>query len=161
MTDHLMTEAEVREALAKDTRRYGSSSDLFKTVEAIVARHVETYVRGIAPHRRGRAMSGDNVVQRIVNAWDCCGTCAGGVYAESVRPLRVRANKAEAELAELRRQIEAALADLRERVRALADEWSAEAPSLVRNAYSGRDVIEGATLERCADDLRALLDGDA
>lgn len=40
---------------------------------------------------------GDNVVQRIVNAWDCCGTCAGFVYALSVEPLRERANKAEAE----------------------------------------------------------------
>lgn len=26
-----------------------------------------------------------NVVQRIVNAWDCCGTCAGGVLAAYVR----------------------------------------------------------------------------
>lgn len=28
-------------------------------------------------------MSGEepSVVQRIVNAWDCCGTCAGGVLA--------------------------------------------------------------------------------
>lgn len=26
-----------------------------------------------------------HVVRRIVNAWDCCGTCAGGVYASAVR----------------------------------------------------------------------------
>ena len=26
----------------------------------------------------------DNIVRRIVNAWDCCGTCAGGVLARYV-----------------------------------------------------------------------------
>lgn len=26
-----------------------------------------------------------DIVQHIVNAWDCCGTCAGGVLAEHVR----------------------------------------------------------------------------
>lgn len=48
-------------------------------------------------HQAYDALDGDNVVQRIVNAWDCCGTCAGGVYAASVKPLRERADRAEAE----------------------------------------------------------------
>lgn len=26
-----------------------------------------------------------NVVKRVINAWDCCGTCAGGVLAQHVR----------------------------------------------------------------------------
>ncbi len=26
-----------------------------------------------------------NIVRRVVNAWDCCGTCAGGVLANHVR----------------------------------------------------------------------------
>lgn len=32
----------------------------------------------VAPH----------IVQQIVNAWDCCGTCAGGVLARYVASLR-------------------------------------------------------------------------
>lgn len=39
-------------------------------------------------------------------------------------------------------------------VRTLADEWKAEGGSLVMHAYSGRDVHEGQTLERCAYELR-------
>lgn len=27
------------------------------------------------------AVEAPNIVQRIVNAWDCCGTCAGGILA--------------------------------------------------------------------------------
>lgn len=46
---------------------------------------------------------------------------------------------------------------LREAVEALAAEWAEEGPSLVSHAYNGGDVHEGQTLERCADDLRALL----
>lgn len=44
-----------------------------------------------------------------------------------------------------------------ERVRALADEWATEGASLIRSAYSGRDVHEGQTFERCAEDTRRLL----
>lgn len=36
-----------------------------------------------------------NVIQRIVNAWDCCGTCAGGVLARHVAD-REAAARAEA-----------------------------------------------------------------
>lgn len=47
-------------------------------------------------------------------------------------------------------------------VLALADEWATEGPSLIRNAYSPRDVHEGQTLERCAADLRtAVAEGKA
>jgi hypothetical protein len=43
------------------------------------------------------------------------------------------------------------------RVRALADEWATEGPSLVRHACGARDVHEGSTLEQCAIDIRAAL----
>jgi hypothetical protein len=33
-------------------------------------------------------LSEEPIVQRIVNAWDCCGTCAGGVLAAHVREAR-------------------------------------------------------------------------
>ena len=38
-----------------------------------------------------------NIVQRIVNAWDCCGTCAGGVLARYVadREAAARADERE------------------------------------------------------------------
>jgi hypothetical protein len=38
-----------------------------------------------------------NIVQRIVNAWDCCGTCAGGVLAshDAATADRVRREVAE------------------------------------------------------------------
>lgn len=44
-------------------------------------------------------------------------------------------------------------------VERLADEWAEEGASLVRNAYSGGDVVEGQTLERCARNLAALAEG--
>jgi len=32
-----------------------------------------------------------NTVQRIVNAFDCCGTCAGGVLAAAIRETKAAA----------------------------------------------------------------------
>jgi hypothetical protein len=52
-----------------------------------------------------------NVIQRIVNAWDCCGTCAGGILAQ-----HVAARVAEA----VDRERAAWVA----KVEALADEWA-------------------------------------
>jgi len=65
------------------------------------------------------------------------------------------ANIIAAALLPLIREREAAAWEraLRE-VRTLADEWKAEGGSLVMHAYSGRDVHEGQTLERCAYELR-------
>lgn len=38
----------------------------------------------------------------------------------------------------------------------LAAEWATEGPSLIKHAHSARDVHEGSTLEKCADELRTL-----
>jgi hypothetical protein len=46
---------------------------------------------------------------------------------------------------------------LREAIEALATDWAEEGPSLARNAYSGRDVVEGEMLQRHANDLRRIL----
>lgn len=32
-----------------------------------------------------------NIVQRIVNAWDCCGTCAGGILAAELAAAAAKA----------------------------------------------------------------------
>ena len=45
---------------------------------------LDQYVRDAHGHHD----EGDNIVQRIVNAWDCCGTCAGGVLARYVAEYR-------------------------------------------------------------------------
>lgn len=47
-----------------------------------------------------------------------------------------------------------------EQVEALADEWAEEGQSLIRNAYSGGDVHEGQTLERCARQLLGVVRAD-
>ena len=89
-------------------------------------------------------------VKRLVGAWDCCGTCAGGVLAERDRAVaaaeRERADAAEAKIAA---------------VEALADEWQAEGTSLETHAHSGRDVFEAGQLQACARTLRAALGGEA
>jgi hypothetical protein len=38
-----------------------------------------------------------NIVQRIVNAWDCCGTCAGGVLARHMADQKAAARTEERE----------------------------------------------------------------
>ena len=53
--------------------------------EGDFSEHMGEAVEGILGKRLHPPPEGANVVQRIVNAWDCCGTCAGGVLAAYVR----------------------------------------------------------------------------
>ena len=126
-------------------------------------------------------IEGADVVQKIVNAWDCCGTCAGGVLAAHVRKLqdmsdwngeasvenaaraddwRERAETAERDAAGLRVTAAAltiALAGLQGRVRDYAD--------LLDRMDDGGTIVWRSGLEVPFSDLRtglrSLIDTEA
>jgi hypothetical protein len=77
-------------------------------------------------------------IRALTRAWDCCGTCAGGVLAQRDRPLLDRLEAAEAKVA---------------RAEALADEWD----QIDGDGYAAGDGPDPFTR---TDDLRAALSDD-
>lgn len=74
----------------------------------------------------------------------------------AVTNFEVRATALEATLADVR-ALHTRDRERLAKVEALADEWTEEGDSLIRNCHSGRDVNEGEQMRGCASALRAAL----
>jgi hypothetical protein len=107
-----------------------------ENISAWSARAVERILADRLAAVQHPSPEGANVVQRIVNAWDCCGTCAGGVLAvhvrEAIESAEAERDAARAELAALRERVEAMRRVLDDELANLADDGARLSHAVVR-----------------------------